>query len=107
MILFLVNKQIMISDLVINSGISQRNFWFEYFMQKFSVYAIPIDSFEELITTLQFYKDIERSKLIIRLNEYGIDGKYFDNMKIFALEKSIFNINFTKIKSRKIKIIEV
>ena len=107
MILFLVNKQIMISDLVINSGISPRNFWFEYFMQKFSSYIIPIDSFEELIITLQFDKDIEKSKLIIHLNEHDIDGKYFDNMKIFALEKSIFNMDFTKIKSRKIKTVEV
>ena len=109
MILFLVNKQTMISDIVINSGISQRNFWFEYFMKKFSSCLTSVDTFEELIVILQSGKKIDRVKLIVQLkNEFEITGEYFDNFKIFALEKSIFqDIDLTKMKSRKIKVIEV
>lgn len=107
MILFQTDKQTTIAEVLFATGIRQNNFWFEYFMLQFGKNLVVIEDFETLVTFLLPIGD--RHELIVRLKrDYDIDGKYFNNMKIFALEQSSFNnIDFSKIKSRKMKIIEV
>lgn len=107
MILFQVDKQTKIADLVLLTGIKSNNFWFEFFMTQFSQSIEVIESFESLITFLQPNGD--RHKLIVNLKaEFNIDGQSFNDLKIFVLNQSIFNnTDFTKIKSRKMKVIQV
>ena len=107
MILFQTDKQTTIADILLITGIRPNNFWFEYFMVLFGKNFVVIEDFETLVTFLQPMGD--RHELIVKLKrDFDIDGQYFINMKIFALEQSSFNnIDFTKIKSRKVKIVEV
>ena len=106
MILFQTDKSTTIADLVMLTGIRPNNFWFEYFMYQIGQNIQVFEDFETLITFLQPAGD--RHKLILKLNEYEIDGRFFDHLKIFALDQSIFtNTGFTKLKSRKMKIVEV
>lgn len=107
MILFQVDKQTKIADLVLLTGIKLNNFWFEFFMTQFSQNIEVIENFESLITFLQ--PEGNRHKLIVNLKtEFDINGQSFNDMKIFVLNQSIFNnTDFTKIKSRKVKVMKV
>jgi len=100
--LFLVNKSITLVDILAATGIRRSNFWFDYFMI-FFLKAQLIENFETLVNILQ--KNIDQASIIRELKTYDVDGNFFENNKVFVFDSEFGdNVDFTKIKSRKIKV---
>ena len=102
MILFLTDKTTTIADILECTGIKSNNFWFEYFMQIFKNDCERFDTFQSLVNCF----DGNRVEIIRKLKMFDIDGNHFDEKIIYVLKQEL-NVDFVKIKSRRIKVIEL
>jgi hypothetical protein len=103
MILFLTNKSSSLADVIEFTGIRSNNFWFEYFIQLFKDSCIRFEDLQSLVNHLK----ADKSDVIRKLKALDIDGAFFTVGVVYLLEQSTFGVNFTKLRSRKIRVFEL
>jgi len=106
-ILFIVNKDLKLSEFVQLTGIRQQNMWFDYFMQKFMHVTVIVD-FSALIIHCNAVLSKTSVPWQVYFNQFGVDGDTFINKKCWMLDYNVFDIDFqTLLSSKKVKVMTI
>ena len=100
---FLVEKSATIADVIELTGIRPNNFWFEYFLQLFKNACFRFDDLSALVNFL----GTDKSEIIRKLKVLDVDGDYFELRSMYVMKHDFTDVDFNRLRSRKIKVIEI
>jgi hypothetical protein len=102
-IILIVNKDVTISDFIQITGLKESNFWFQYIIRLFCLRATVCNNYVDLVKFLEMQFAVDY--VIRQLNAFDINGDTFVNKHTFILDQSDFDLDFSKLSSRKFKVI--
>jgi len=103
MIVLVVNKKMTLSGIIEATGIRSKSFWFTYIL---NLLKDNSERHTDFLSLAKIVDEKNRLNLIRKLKEFNIDGSAFDDNDIIII-KEIENVDFSEIKSRKIKMFEI
>jgi|GEM_PF-5995392 len=104
MIALVINKQMTLAGVVEATGIRNKSFWFTYIL---NLLKDNSERYTDFLSLSKIIDEKNRLNFIRELKQqHGIDGSEFDINDIIVVNE-IKNVDFTSVKSRKIKVIEI